>query len=154
MKKFLMISGIIFWVLVVTFVGLLICGTHFDTTSKAFVDQNVPVIISTWSEQELLKKASPELKAVVSNQQADKTWTEFTKLGVLKRYNGSEGQASANGSFWDGKNGKKGFKITAKYVAQADFQNGSPKITIDLIRQGGEWKFYSFYVDSPSTKNN
>jgi hypothetical protein len=154
MKKILIVSGIVFWVLIFIVAAFFIWGMYLDTTSKAFVDQNVPVIISTWSEQELLKKASPELKAVVSNEQSDKTWTGFTKLGALKKYKGSKGSSYQNAAFLTGKNGKRGYEITAKYVAEADFQNGRAKISIDLIRQSGEWKFYSFYVDSPLTKGN
>jgi len=154
MKKFLMISGIVFWVLILIIAAFFIWGIHLDATSKSFVDQNVPVIVSNWSEQELLKKASIELKAIASNERADKTWTGFTKLGVLKKYNGSKGRSNQNAIFLPGKDGRIGYEVTAKYVAEADFQNGSAKITIDLIRQNGEWKFFSFDVDSPFTKNN
>src|SRR5665213_2823000 len=99
MKKFLMISGIVFWVLILIVAASFgigaYRGTKLDASSKAYVDKNVPVIISTWSEQEMLKCASSEFKAVVSSNQSkfDQSWTDFEKLGALKSYDGSKGQS-------------------------------------------------------------
>jgi hypothetical protein len=147
MKKFLMVSGIAFWAFVVVAIIIFIWSIHFDATSKAYVDQNIPIIVSTWSEGELLKLASPEFKSAISKDQSDKTWSNFMKLGALEKYNGSKGQAYVNGSFWTGKNGEKRIQITAKYVASVDFHNGSVKIFVDLVRENGEWKIYYFSVN-------
>jgi heme/copper-type cytochrome/quinol oxidase subunit 2 len=160
MKKFLMVSGVVFWVLIVIGAVFFGCahyrGSQLDASSKAYVDKNIPVIISTWSEQEMLKYASHEFKAVVSNNQSkfDQTWTGFEKLGALKKYNGSKGQSYQNAFFLVGRNGKKGYETTAEYVAGAEFQNGNVEISIDLTRENDEWKIYGFHVNSPSSQIN
>jgi hypothetical protein len=153
MKKFFYISGIIFWTLIligaVYFVFNVIRGFRLDASSKTYVDKYVPIIISTWSEQELLKCGSSEFKTAVSNPEKqkffDQTWNGFTKLGTLKEYNGSEGQSHQNLFFYTNSK-RNGYHISAEYIADADFQNGSAKITIDLVQENGEWKIYFFSV--------
>ena len=155
-----MISGIVFWVLIVigaVFFGFCAYrGSKLDASSKAYMDKNVPVILRTWSEQEMLKCASHEFKATVSNNQSkfDQAWTGFEQLGALKKYNGSKGQSYQDASYWIGKNGKKGYEVTAEYVADAEFQNGNVEIKVDLTQENGDWKIYSFHVDSPLFQKN
>jgi hypothetical protein len=159
MKKFLMISGVIFWVLIITAVAyfgfIAWIDSGFSASSQAFVDKNIPIIISTWSEQEALRFSSSGLKAEASNPEKQilfaRAWKNYESLGALKKYNGSKGQAYAYSSFFMGNTGKEpknGFYVTAKYVAEADFQNGSAQITVYLIRENGEWKINDFSVDS------
>jgi hypothetical protein len=151
MKKFLMISGVVFWVLFVVGAFFLIRGLSLDASSKTFVDKVIPNIISTWSEQELLKHSSVALKTVVSDphKQAyfDQIWTGYIKLGALKKYEGSNGQSLQSGHFLTGKNDPKTFNVTAEYVADADFQNGSAQIKIQLVYENSEWKINQFSVE-------
>jgi len=61
MKKVLMILGVVFLILIIVvggFVGYTAyIGTKLDASSKAYVDASVPAIISTWSRNELIKRA-------------------------------------------------------------------------------------------------
>jgi hypothetical protein len=151
MKKFFYISGIIFWTLILIssayFAFRAIRGSRLDASSKAYVDKNIPIIISTWSEQEMFKCGSSEFKAAVSSpdKQAffDQTWSGFTKLGALKKYKGSEGQSYQNLFFFTNSK-RNGYHVSAEYIADADFENGSAKITVDLVQENGEWKIYYF----------
>jgi hypothetical protein len=156
MKKFLMISGVIFWVLVFIAAAFFIRGMMLDASSKAYVDKHIPVILSTWSETEILKCASIELKAVMSDKQSgfDQALTNFSKLGALEKYNGSKGQAFEDAYFSVKKKGKRSFEITARYVVEASFQNGNAEIKVDLTRENGDWKIYSLNIDSPMSQKN
>jgi hypothetical protein len=54
-------------VIVVASVGLgvaLIKGRALDTESNAFVDAAIPAISATWSKQQLLDRATPELRDI------------------------------------------------------------------------------------------
>jgi hypothetical protein len=71
MKKLLITLGIVFLALVVivaAFIGYTAySGSVLDKESKAYVDAAVPAIISSWNEQALLKRASPEFQNATEN---------------------------------------------------------------------------------------
>lgn len=146
MKKLLVILGVISLGLVVL-VGALIgyaafTGGKLDSSSKAYVDANLPPIISGWSEIELRRRASPEfLRATPAG--LDRLFSKLKQLGPLKRYEGSRGGSRISLTTQNGK------VVSAGYVASAVFQNGSARIRVGLIREGGQWRILSFYVDSP-----
>ena len=149
MKKFLMILGGLFLVLLVV-VGVVIGfaaynGSGLDEASKAYVDESVPAIVSTWSKEELLKRCSPQLLEVLNQkpEQIQGLFDKLSKLGAMKHYDGSKGQASM---FYDAKHGKT---ITAEYVAHATFEQSPASISIRLVQLNGRWEFLLFNVNSP-----
>ena len=149
-----MISGVIFWVCFFIAALWIAWAFHLDASSKAFVDDNVPRIFSAWSEQQLLELASPELKEAMSNERADQSWSNFSRLGILKEYKGAKGQSYQNISFLTGRRHKSGYEVTAEYLAVADFQYGSANITLHLTREDGDWKIYSIFIDPHPAANN
>jgi len=74
MKRFFIVLGSIFLAFIVlgvmAFVFIAIRGTALDKESRAYADSAIPPIVSTWSEKELLDRATPELKNAVTNRPA------------------------------------------------------------------------------------
>ncbi|MCW2601760.1 MAG: hypothetical protein JWM02_3589, partial [Frankiales bacterium] len=72
MKTFLSIVGGFFLVLVLvvaSFIGYAAYqGRGLDASSKAYVEANVPPIISTWSKDELLSRSSPQLLKIINEK--------------------------------------------------------------------------------------
>jgi hypothetical protein len=72
LKRFLSIIGGLFLVLVLLAGGvfgyLAYQGRGLDASSKAYVEENIPAIISTWSKDALLKRSSPQLLKVIDEK--------------------------------------------------------------------------------------
>jgi hypothetical protein len=149
MKKFFAVLGVVFLVFIVlvgAFVGYAaIRGSKLDASSKAYVDQTIPVIASGWSTDELTNDASPELKQTIGTQSAqlDKLFQKLSGLGALTHYNGSKGTSNI---FFDTRKGKI---ITATYTANATFEHGDAQFSLKLIQHDGQWHYLGFYVNSP-----
>lgn len=149
MKKIFMVLGAVFMVFIVViaaFIGYAAMnGSKLDASSKAYVDQTVPVIASGWSSDELANDASPELKQVLGTQSAqlNKLFQKLSALGALKHYSGAKGTSNI---FFDTKKGKL---ITATYTADATFEHGDAHFSLKLIQHDGQWQYLGFYVNSP-----
>ncbi|HUX82690.1 MAG TPA: hypothetical protein VMV35_07615 [Halothiobacillus sp.] len=149
MKTFFSIAGGIFLVIVVLgagFVGYgMYQGRDLDASSKAYVEANVPVVLSTWSEDELLKRSAPQLLSVLQTQpeQLHQVFQKLSALGALRRFYDVKGEANMAYTL------KNGLVVTASYVAQAKFEHGDGHVTIRLIRLSGAWKLLMLNVNSP-----
>jgi|GEM_PF-3090196 len=75
MKNLFIALGVIFLVIVIVVIGVVgfiaYSGSKLDTSSKAYVDESVPQIVSTWSAKNLLDRASPELLHAASPEQIE-----------------------------------------------------------------------------------
>lgn len=146
MKTALAIIGIVFLVLLgvggIGFGILAYEGYQLDASSKAYVDNNIHPIIDNWSADELTKRESAQFHQATSDENLAKLFDEFKKLGPLKSYEGSKGDAKMNAT-------PTGLQITAVYVISATFQNGKAQIKLSLIRENGQWQILGFRVDSP-----
>src|SRR2546423_15586247 len=122
MKKALMIIGGIFLVGITLAVGavvvLSIKGSALDKESKRYVDAAISAIGSEWDMKELEKRASPEFKAVMNDADLEKLFVMFRRLGNLRQYNGSKGQARFMLT------SKQGKVISGEYVGSAEFESG------------------------------
>lgn len=149
MKKFLAIVGglfLVFVLLVAGFIGYAAYqGRSLDASSKAYVETNVPAIISTWSKNELLKRSSPQLLKFVNEKpdQLDRLFQKLSKLGALRSFGDVKGDSNVSYTTQDGK------VTTASYIANAKFDNGEGRISVRLIQSAGQWQFLLFHVDSP-----
>ena len=148
MKKFLIILGAIFLTLialgVVAFVLTAIRGTALDKESKAYVDTAVPAIVSSWSVQALLDRASSEFTQATQPGDVDRFFGTFRQLGQMRLYKGSQGQALMYRDL------AKGETISAAYTANAEFENGSAEIDVKLIKHGDHWQILGFNVKPTS----
>jgi hypothetical protein len=122
-------------------VVLVYTGNALDAESKAFVDTAVPAISARWSEQELLDRATPELRKSVKPGELAALFNTFSRLGSLVAYEGATGEATM--SYMDGSGGV----VSAAYVATAKFQNGRGSFRIGLIKRDGQWLIHNFHVD-------
>jgi UDP-N-acetylmuramyl tripeptide synthase len=148
MKKFFIVLGLIFLALIVlggigiAFVA--IRGNALDKESKAYADLALPAIINTWSEKELLDRASPEFKKIAPIDQLDRLFRALNGLGKLQKCEPLQGQALMSATTQTGK------MTTALYIAKATFQKGEATIKLGLIKHGDQWQILSFYVTSPA----
>jgi uncharacterized RDD family membrane protein YckC/energy-coupling factor transporter ATP-binding protein EcfA2 len=109
-----------------------------DKESKAYADSAIPAIVSTWSEKELLDRASPEFK------QSTEQFRSFSSLGPLQKCEPAEGQTTM--SFTE-----QGDRvISGQYTAKATFEKGEASIKLGLIKHGDQWQIQSFNVNSPA----
>lgn len=150
MKRFLSIIGGLFLILVLLIAGFFgyaaYQGRGLDASSKAYAEENIPAIISTWSKDELLKRSSPQLLKIVNEkpEQLDQLFQKLSKLGAMQSFGEVKGDSNVSYTTQNGK------VTTATYVAAAKFKDGEGRITARLIQSpGGQWQFLLFHVDSP-----
>jgi UDP-N-acetylmuramyl tripeptide synthase len=147
MQKFLIVLGSIFLTIVVlgaigiAFVA--VRGTALDKESKAYADSAIPAVVTTWSEKELLDRASPEFKKAITVDQLDRLFRAFATLGHLQNCEPANGQALMSATTQNGKT------ISAQYTAKATFEKGEATIKLGLIKHGDQWQILGFHVDSP-----
>jgi hypothetical protein len=147
MKKFLIVLGSIFLTIIVlgaigiAFVA--VRGSALDKESKAYADSAIPAVVTTWSEKELLDRASPEFKKAITLDQLDRLFRAFATLGHLQNCEPANGQALMSATTQNGKT------ISAQYTAKATFEKGEATIKLGLIKHGDQWQILGFHVDSP-----
>lgn len=148
MKKFLAIIGGFFLILVlalVSFVGYVAYeGRGLDASSKAYVEANIPAIVSTWSKEELLTRSSPQLLKAINKEpeQFDQLFQKLSKLGAIQSFGDAKGDSNVSYTTQNGK------VITAFYIVKSKFENGEARISIRLIQVSGQWQILLFHVDS------
>lgn len=149
MRKFFQIAGAVSLVLVLAAAAVFgyaaYRGRGLDASSKAYVEENVPAVISTWSKDELLKRASPELLKALdeSPERGERVFRLFSTLGAMRSFGGVKGEATMLYT------PQQGEVITAYYVADARFENGDAHLAVRLIRRSEQWRFVLFNVNSP-----
>jgi len=149
MKKFLAIVGAVAVVIVIAGAGLAAYVARetraFNESSKVSVDANLPPIISTWSEEALITRASPQLLKIVNTNpgQFGQLFQKLSQLGAMQSYGGAKGSSRVSYTLGEGK------VVVAAYVATAKFQNGDARITVRLVQVANEWQLLYFNVNSP-----
>lgn len=148
MKKLLIVLGLVFLAFIFAvgaFIGYAaFTGSALDKQSKAYVDAAVPAIVSSWSQQELINRASPELRQATKSADMDRMFAWFKTLGHLQKYEGSQGQAIVSVTPQAGK------VVSARYTAKALFERGQASIDIAIIKHGDQWQIAGFKVNSPA----
>jgi hypothetical protein len=146
MRKFLLILGALTLVVIVAAgigVGIVAYkGNALDAESKAFVDGAVPAIAANWSKEQLLDRATPELRDSVKPEELRSLFDAVSQLGPLVEYEGAAGDA--NMSYMAG----SGSTVSASYVAKAKFKDGVATIQITLVKRDGRWMISGFHVDT------
>jgi hypothetical protein len=148
MKKMLCVLGALTLVILVAAgIGAAVLvyeGKALDGESKAFVDSAVPAIAARWDQQQLLDRATPDLKRSISQDRLTSMFKGLSQLGPLVNYEGATGEA--NMLYFTG----TGASVSASYVAKADFQNGNAVFQIALVKREGHWMINGFHVDPRS----
>jgi len=146
MRRLIYILGVLtLTVIVAAAIGLGVLfyrGHALDAGSKAFVDGAVSAIATNWSEEELLDRATPELRETTRPDELGALFAALSRLGRLVRYEGATGGATM--SYMAG----SGSTVSAFYVAKARCENGTAIFRILLVRRAGRWMINGFHVDS------
>ena len=145
MRRFLYVLGALaLTVILAVGIGLGVLfykGHALDAQSKAFVDRAMPAIIATWSERQLLDRATPELRKSVKPEELKIFFGRLSQLGPLVEYEGATGQATMSYK------ASSGSTVFASYTAKARFQNGSATFRVVLMKRDGRWMINYFHVD-------
>jgi hypothetical protein len=124
-------------------IGVLIYqGRGLDAESRAFVDAAVPAIAAGWSKDQLLERATPELRANAKPSELRALFDALARLGPLIEYQGATGEARM--SYMIG----SGSTVSASYIAKARFQNGTATFRIVALRRDGHWMIHNFHADA------
>ncbi len=151
MLKFLQIVGALSLVFIcIGVIGFGVLAFQVQTLnkeSKSYVDAATQAIIDTWSEQQLEDRESPDFRKNTTPDQLAAFFDTLSTLGPIIEYDGSKGNATF------GYTTKSGVQISALYVANAKFQNGSAIFRIALVKLKNNWMIEGFHVD-PTLSNN
>lgn len=145
----LSIFGVVFIGVIIAVAMMFYFGGKLDKESKAYVDSLVPSVFGRWDAAKIMQHASSEFLSTMKTPQ-DKARLEdlfkvcSERLGMLKQYNGSEGQATVYHEVGKGKT------VYADYTARGVFEKGQAKITMRIILKDDKWQIYSFNVISPA----
>ena len=147
MKTALIILGI-FIVGLVVFVGgyfgfVRYEETKCDASSKAYVDASIPAIVSNWSKEELIKRESPQLREVATDDALSTMFDKLGTLGPLESYDGATGKSNVHITR------AAKLQITAAYVAQLTFPKGKVQMTLSLVQIDGAWMIQGFGFGPP-----
>jgi len=98
MRKFLYILGASALIAILASsigLGVLLYNGHaLDAESKAFVDGAVPAIAASWSKQQFLDRAAPELRERIKPKELNALFDHYAQLGPLVEYEGATGEAA------------------------------------------------------------
>jgi hypothetical protein len=114
-----------------------------DKESKAYADAAIPAIVTSWIDQSLLDRASPEFNQTITAAQVyyQFRWWE-SNLGRLQKCEPAQGQSLMSVTRPSGE------AIRAKYATKAQFEKGEATVGLVLIKHGGQWQIVSFDVNS------
>lgn len=108
---------------------------------KKYVDAAIPQILSAWSKEALLSRASTEFRLAATDEKLVALFQKITLLGPFQKYEGSSGRVNIS---WSTQNGKR---VIARYIATARFDRGDARIEIQLIQREGKWQIMSFFIE-------
>lgn len=141
----MILGGIFLLLVIVAVVGFAIIavkGSTLDEESKAYVDEAVPLILADLDQSTLFKYASPELIESASQEEFNKLFKWFKRLGEFKEYKESTGQANMSYTTHSGK------IISGQYVAKVEFETGPATVNIAIVKRDGRWLINGFRIYS------
>jgi len=121
------------------FLVMMFHGSQLESEAPQYLSEAIPAIAAKWDPNELLKRGSPELLKVASEDQVRELFEKFSPLGAFVRYDGATG-----GAGWNYANGVT--TVTGSYVATATFENGQAVFTVELVKRNDQWTISSFQI--------
>jgi uncharacterized RDD family membrane protein YckC len=113
-----------------------------EQSSRAYVDESVIAIVSSWNAAELIGRASPEFFQETPAEEVRQAYPHFAKqLGTLLYYDGATAGDMSVG--W----GEPDF---AQYQAVATFERGMATIDLTLLRHEDKWQIAEMRIKSPA----
>jgi hypothetical protein len=138
MKKILTVLGGIFAILLVLFGVVAIQATLLDRESSIYADDSIRAIATTWNEEALQQRASPELLSSASGNELDRVFIQLRPLGRMMHYDGSK----CSSNLFYGTGGKR---TTAACNGRAEFEHGQAEMNLLLIKHN-VWQVGGFHV--------
>lgn len=118
-------------------------GSSFQESSRAYVNDAIPTVLSTWSADELIKRGSPHFLAAANTDQLKAFMRSRSRYGKLESFSNVDGHALISFSLREGK------QVTADYQARAKFSRGEVDVSLRLVLVDDEWKIWSFFIPPP-----
>lgn len=117
-------------------------GLLYEKKAKTYIDMVVPEIIENWDMDKLKQNAHANFFSATSNENTRQFFFLFKKLGPLKEYKYSQGEVVVSKS-------SAGVRtVTGNYTVEADFENGSAKILVGIIKEKKGWSIIGFRAES------
>jgi hypothetical protein len=138
-KKLVYAAITVITLVMLPIVVIILWGLHLDRESNDFVARAVPAIAGPWNIEELVKRATPELRANVTSPRGRALFEALSRLGPLTEYDGATGEANLRYILGGNDNG-----ISASYRASAKLQNGPATFLLRLVKRDGEWMIERF----------
>jgi hypothetical protein len=124
-------------------------GSELDGQSRAYVAESVIAIVPAWNHEELLRRATPQLKASAKPFELAALFNALSAgLGKLLENEMPVGSATISITSGEGK------VIAANYAVKARFEKGDAIIRITLLKLDDRWRVHGFYIDSPAAITN
>jgi hypothetical protein len=147
MKKLFTILGIIFATIIVIIVIVAAIfiprALKLDHEATAYIQDAVPKIVTKWSSQELVDRATPELLAAAKKDNAlDRLFVMFQQLGSFKHLDTPQGVVTSTAFTGEGT------ATVGNYTAKAEFEKGPATIKIQLRRVDDKWLINGFRINS------
>jgi len=137
MRRVLLVVGVaVLAIAAVAAIGVGIAayrGPTFDKEAKVFLDEAAQAILASRDKQQLLDRATPELRANAKPQQIAAIFDALAQLGPLVEYDGVTGDATLDLSF------AKGFTVSAVGDAKARCRHGNVILHMITVRRDGRW---------------
>jgi hypothetical protein len=137
---FLAFGGALVVAAIILFSFFMYFGGKLDKGSKEFTDSSILAISEGRGGDTLMERASTGLKERLDNSTLAAMTASMSSMGKLIKYGGSHGEAHIGIVL-----GKE-TAITARYVADANYENGSLKFLIELVFVEGEWKINNLNI--------
>jgi hypothetical protein len=115
-------------------------GRALDAESKAFVDGTLIAFTTSRNKQELLDRASPELRENLTSEKVETILNLLDRLGIVTESKSAVGGTKMSYTVGSGSN------ISASYVSKIYFQNGDATFQLGLIKRDGKWMISTFNV--------
>jgi hypothetical protein len=122
-------------------IGFYLSTSRLDRSGSAYTDNAVSQILNAWSDQELMKRASPQFREAVDQQELHAAFDVLShRLGLMQACSPAQGRVRRDGSAG----------VTASYELACRFDRGAATVHITLLRGADEWQILGFSVDSPA----
>jgi hypothetical protein len=140
-KTFLKVFGLASLLILGAFAILFVNAKLYDSQISAYANDAILAIATDWNEQALRQRASPELFAASTQQDINAAFQNYRQLGRMTKYNVARSRAHVDVGFT-----LVHKRVTAVYLATADFEHGSAEIKLSLLKRNGRWYITGLHV--------
>ena len=132
---------------VILFAG---CGALFALANRekndalGYVHESLPRILTTWNEDELIGRLTPQTAAETRNEPGGRKLHAFFATGreKLGAYRSVDAPRQWNSVAMSG-------GVTVRAVLPAHFEHGDADVNLVLVKHQGRWSYGAFHVSLP-----